>query len=171
MNGIRRRKGVKPRNFPTINLNHKKKNTSYTPYSKVVSWNSWSCLGILFRLLYSRLFPISTINTQIIPSCIIWYFLFVYQQSLRQNYRHLCWLVISKSLKISSLSREHFLTWWSWLLSQFLSVSVMYCQVDGISMGSPLGLFMVNIFVWFREKQLFDKVLLRSLCWWYFCFF
>ena len=35
---------------------------------------------------------------------------------------------------------------------------VMYRQVDGISMGSPLGSLMANVFVGFLEKTLFQKV-------------
>ena len=33
----------------------------------------------------------------------------------------------------------------------------MYRQVDGISMGSPLGPILANIFVGFYEKLLFDR--------------
>ena len=33
----------------------------------------------------------------------------------------------------------------------------MYHQVDGISIGSPLGLILANIFVGFYEKLLFDR--------------
>ena len=32
----------------------------------------------------------------------------------------------------------------------------MYCQVDDISMGSPLGPILANIFVGFYEKLLFN---------------
>ena len=35
----------------------------------------------------------------------------------------------------------------------------MYYQVDGISMGSPSGLILANIFVGFYEKLLFDRFL------------
>ena len=34
---------------------------------------------------------------------------------------------------------------------------VMYHQIDGISMGSPLGPILVNIFVGFHERLLFEK--------------
>ena len=34
---------------------------------------------------------------------------------------------------------------------------VMYREIDGISMGSPLGPILVNIFVGFHERQLFEK--------------
>ena len=33
----------------------------------------------------------------------------------------------------------------------------MYRQIEGVSVGSPLGLILANIFVGLRERCLFDK--------------
>ena len=46
------------------------------------------------------------------------------------------------------------------LVTKSVSISfndTMYCQVDNISMGSPLGPILANIFVGFYEKLLFDR--------------
>lgn len=45
--------------------------------------------------------------------------------------------------------------------------SRLLTSMNGISMGSPLGPFMANIFVEFHERQLFDKVS-KPYC--YFCY-
>ena len=34
---------------------------------------------------------------------------------------------------------------------------IMYCQIEGISMGSPLGPILANIFVGFQERHLFER--------------
>ena len=34
---------------------------------------------------------------------------------------------------------------------------IMYRQIEGVSMGSPLGAILANIFVGFQERRLFDK--------------
>ena len=39
---------------------------------------------------------------------------------------------------------------------EFSFNNIMYKQIDGISMGSPLGPALANIFVGFYEQQLFQ---------------
>ena len=34
---------------------------------------------------------------------------------------------------------------------------IMYRQIEGVCMGSPLGPILANIFVGFQERRLFDK--------------
>ena len=41
---------------------------------------------------------------------------------------------------------------------EFSFNDVMYRQVDGVAMGSPLGPILANIFVGFNEMKLFNKV-------------
>lgn len=40
---------------------------------------------------------------------------------------------------------------------EFCFNNVMYAQVDGISMGSPLGSMLANIFVGFHQSLLFER--------------
>ena len=44
---------------------------------------------------------------------------------------------------------------------------VMYCQIDGISMGSPLGPILANIFLGFHERQLLKKFPKPFIYWCY----
>lgn len=52
------------------------------------------------------------------------------------------------------------------------SFNIMYQQINVILMVTPLGPLMINIFICFQEKQLFDKVpklYCYAHCWWYLC--
>ena len=57
---------------------------------------------------------------------------------------------------------------------KFGSNSLIFSQKDGISMGSPLGPTLANIFMGCIKLKVipaFKKIIVSKVCWWSFCFF
>jgi hypothetical protein len=59
-----------------------------------------------------------------------------------------------------TLSRDNFIKLMNWAVDsvQFSFNDTIYCQIDGVAMGSPLGPSLANIFVGYQEQQLFSRI-------------
>ena len=64
-----------------------------------------------------------------------------------------------------SLSRNNFVKLMNWAVDsvQFSFNDTIYCQIDGVAMGSPLGPTLANIFVGYQEQQLFSRIVKPSV--------
>ena len=87
-------------------------------------------------------------------------FCIVYSTSWRATKQHLCQSLYGSKVTKPRIPRKEFVKLMMIATSkvEFSFNNLMYRQIDGVAMGSPLGPILATIFVGYHEKSLLDKV-------------